>query len=163
MIFKLIGTLLDGREDAKATIAKQKVLEIMDAIESESFSPDLREAIAFGFVRLVKRYGEAARAALPEHCRQNYTAYLDSIDLKRAADHFFSEARTNLASEDLTRQIVGVSHDLAGYYLLSRSWQGIDHTVNSNAPEDSAPIIGVGIDRRIHAFLEKFGQMPPLP
>ena len=124
MISKLIGSFFAEREDAEATDAEKAFLAVMNSIETEG-PPQLQQVIASGFVRLMNRYAEAARAKLPPHCHDNYILFLDKRDLKRGAEHFFAQASTNMSSADLTQKISGTVQDLVGYFLLARSWRDV--------------------------------------
>ncbi len=150
-------------DDADAAITLPKFLAAMDLIES---LPSLsQEVIAFGVERvLMKDIAEHFRKYLPEHCHQDkdYLQFVDSKDLKLFAEHYFSEARSHKVSVDSTPIGAGVAGlELVGYYLLSRSWQDFDHTINIDAPGLGATMIGMKIETRIHAFLKKQGRSLP--
>jgi len=160
MISKIFHSLLEGREDAKATIAQRDFLAVMASIES--FSSDSQELIAFSFVHAMKGFAKQARATLPEHCHQDYIQFMDSSGLKLVAEHYFSQARIHKAGgADLPTKAAGLALELVGYYLVSRSWQDLNHTINIDAIGNSATMIGLDIEERIHAFLKKSGQTLP--
>lgn len=162
MAFKFIRSILQGRDDAKAAIAQPEFLAAMELIES--LPPVSQEVIAFAVERvMMKNLPEQSRKYLPEQCHQDkdYLQFVDSKGLKLLAEHYFSQARIRKASADLTEKGAGLALELVGYYLLSRSWQDFDHTVNMDAPGLGAPIIGSQIETRIHAFLKKQGRSLP--
>lgn len=161
MAFKFIRSILQGRDDAKAAIAEPEFLVTMDFIES--LPPVSQELIAFAIQRAMDNLAKGARENLPEQCRQDkdYLQFLDSKRLKLLAEHYFSQARIHRAGVEATEQAAQLALQLVGYYLLSRSWQDFDHTVNIDAPGLGAPIIGSQIETRIHAFVKKQGRSLP--
>lgn len=166
MVFDFIRSFIEGRDDAKAAIAEPEFLKTMDLIAN--LAPSFQETIAFGVEHeLMKTLAEDLRKNLPEHCQQDkdYLQFMTSKGLKLLAERYFSFARramTNPGSASEHTAISGVAAlELVGYYLLSRSWQDLDHTINIDAPGLGSTMIGFGIERRIGAFLRKHGRSLP--
>jgi len=161
MIPKIIRSILEGSEDAKATIAQRDFLAAMASIER--LSPDSQELIAFSVERVMENLAKDSREYLPEqyHQDKDYLLFVDSKGLKLLAEHYFSKARVHKGSADITVAGAGVALELAGYYLLSRSWQDFNHTINIDALGNSATLIGLDIEQRVHVFLKKYGRSLP--
>jgi hypothetical protein len=159
MVFKFIRAILEGRDDAKAVIAERDFLAAMTSIER--LSPDSQAEIARGFVYVMEEFAKQVRAAFPEDRHQDYLQSLNSKFLRLQAEHYFAKARIHKARADLAEKSAGLALELVGYNFLSRSWQDIDHTINIDAPEFSAGMIGPIIESRIQAFLVKYGQTLP--
>ena len=162
MVFKFIRSIHEGRDDAKAAIALPEFLATMDSIER--LPAHSQDVIAFSVEHgLMKTLAEDSRNYLPEqrHQDKDYLQFVDSKGLKLLAEHHFSQARIHKDDADVTKKNVGLALELVGYYLLSRSWQDLDHTINTDAPGLGATMIGSQIETRIHAFITKYGRSLP--
>jgi len=162
MVFKFIRSILEGRDDAKAAIALPDFLATMDFIER--LPAHSQDVIAYSVeLAMMKNLAEQSRKYLPKQCHQekDYLQFVDSKGLKLLAEHHFSQARIHKGDADLTKKNAGLALELVGYYLLSRSWQDLDHTINIEAPGMGAAMIGVQIEARIHAFIKKYGRALP--
>lgn len=167
MVFKtirqIIRPILEGRDDARAAIAQPRFLTTMELIEK--LSPTWQKVIAKIVEQaLMKQLAEKYRKDLPAHCQQDkdYLQYADSKALRLLAENYLSEARRHNICFDSTPEGPGVAAlELVGYYLLSRSWQDSDHSMNVDAPGLGAPMIGLKIEKRIHAFMKKHDRSLP--
>jgi len=166
MVFQFIRSIVEGRDDAKAAIAEPKFQTTMDLVEK---LPQLsQETVALGIEHvLMGRLAEGTRKHLPAHCQQekDYLQFVDSKGLQVLAEDYFAGARRVMLNQDSAPErtvISGVAGlELVGYYLLARSWQDFDHTINIDAPGLGATMIGHRIETRIHAFLKKYGRSLP--
>lgn len=161
MVFEFIRSIVQGRDDAKAAIAEREFLKTMDLIEN--LAPSLQETITFGVEHELMTRAEEYRRCLPAHCQQDkdILQFINSKGLKFLAEDYFSHARIHKADTDIMKKSAGFAFDLIGYYLLSRSWQDMDHTINIDAPGLGATMIGLRIETRIHAFVKKYeGSLP---
>lgn len=167
MVFKTIRQAIrsihEGRDDARAAIAQPRFLTTMELIEK--LSPTWQKVIAKIVEQgLMTQLADKYRKNLPAHCQQDkdYLQYADSKALRLLAESYFSEARRHNIGFDSSPEGPGVAAlELVGYYLLSRSWQDLDHSMNVDAPGLGARMIGLTIEKRIQAFISKHGRSLP--
>lgn len=164
-IRQAIRSIREGGDDAKALTAQPKFLATMDFVER--LPQPRQEAIAqWVELSLMTELAAKCRQNLPAHCQQDrdYLQYVDSRALRDLAENYLSAARRHKISLDGASEgedMAVAAIQLIGYYLLSRSWQDLGHSLNIDAPGFGAPMIRLTIEKRIATFIRRHGRSLP--
>jgi hypothetical protein len=163
MVFKLIRSVLDGREDANANLSRKQFLALLDSIQQ--YPLESQVLIAEGFIHGMARYSANIKSTLPEHCREDYIQSVSYSELKRMAENLFALSAKMAGGMSPGEVLAALSGQLQAYYFLSRAWQDFDHSMSRSDRGStdasmvySAPVVGAFIESTIHGFLRKCGQ-----